>query len=97
MIEPATPALLPPASAAAPAIREMVYDVPVRVQAILARRSVAIAELIDLGPGSVLELDKRVGEPIEIMVNDRLIGRGELVRIDEGIGVTMTELFRPER
>jgi flagellar motor switch protein FliN len=76
---------------------DSVYDVVVRVQAVLARRQITVSELLAITPGSIIALEKRVGEPIEIMVNDRLIGRGELVRVDDGIGVTMTEIIRQER
>ena len=75
----------------------MYVDVVVRVQAVLARRHVTVAELLALGPGGVLALDKRLGEPVEIMINDRLIGRGELVRVDDGIGITITEIVKQDR
>lgn len=95
---PGAPGLDAPPLPMAPAVpAEAVFDVPVRVQAVLARRHVTVAELLALGPGGVLALDKRLGEPVEIMINDRLIGRGELVRVDDGIGITMTEIVKQDR
>lgn len=76
---------------------EAVHDVPVRVQAVLGRARMPVGELLQLGAGTVVELDRRVGEPVDIFVNDRLIARGEVVLIDGALGVTLTEIVRPER
>lgn len=76
---------------------EHVFDVPVTVSAVLGRTRVEIASLIALGPGAVLELDRRVGEPIDVFVNNRLVARGEVVLIDEKLGVTMTEIVKQDR
>jgi flagellar motor switch protein FliN len=73
---------------------DAVYDVPVRVQAVLGRAKMPVAELIAMNPGYVFELDRRVGEPIDILVNDRLIARGEIVMIDGSLGVTLTEIVK---
>jgi flagellar motor switch protein FliN/FliY len=73
---------------------EAVYDVPVKVQAVLGRARMPIGQLLQLSSGAVVELDRRVGEPIEIFVNDRLIARGEVVLIDNALGVTLTEIVR---
>ena len=75
---------------------EAVHDVPVRVQAVLGRARMPIGELLHLGAGTVVELDRRVGEPVDIFVNDRLIARGEVVLIDNALGVTLTEIVRAE-
>jgi flagellar motor switch protein FliN/FliY len=75
---------------------EAVHDVPVRVQAVLGRARMPIGELLQLGAGTVVELDRRVGEPVDIFVNDRLIARGEVVLIDNALGVTLTEIVRAE-
>lgn len=72
-------------------------DVPVKVSAILGKTRMDLATLMTLGAGAVIELDRRVGEPIDLYVNDRLIARGELVLIDGVLGVTMTEIVRPEQ
>lgn len=71
-----------------------VFDVPVSVQAVIGRTTMEIANLLELGPGSVLELDRRVGEAIDIYVNSRLVARGEVVVVDDRLGVTMTEIIK---
>ena len=71
---------------------ESIYDVPVKVTAVLGKTRMNIADLMALGAGSIIELDRRVGEPIDLYVNDRLIARGELVMVDGVLGVTMTEV-----
>ena len=71
-----------------------VFDVPVSVQAVIGRTTLEIADLLELGPGSVLELDRRVGEAIDIYVNSRLVARGEVVVVDDRLGVTMTEIIK---
>jgi flagellar motor switch protein FliN/FliY len=71
-----------------------VFDVPVSVQAVIGRTKIEVADLLELGPGSVLELDRRVGEAIDIYVNSRLIARGEVVVVDDRLGVTMTEIIK---
>ena len=74
--------------------KSAIDDIPVKVSVVLGRRKIDIASLRNLGEGSVIELDRRVGEPVDIYVNDQLIARGELVRVDDGIGVSVTELAR---
>ena len=76
---------------------EAVFDVPVQVSAVLGRARMQVAELLKLGPGTVLELDRKVGEAIDIYVNNRLVARGEVVLVEEKLGVTMTEIIKPER
>jgi flagellar motor switch protein FliN/FliY len=76
---------------------EAVFDVPVRVSAILGRSRMAVHELLTLAPGAVLELDRKVGEAIDIYVNDRLVARGEVVLVEDKLGVTMTEIIKNER
>lgn len=71
-----------------------VEDVPVKVAAVLGKTKIDIAKLNSLGEGAVIELDRKVGEPIDLYVNDRLIARGELVMKDGVLGVTMTEIVR---
>ncbi|MDZ4760446.1 MAG: flagellar motor switch protein FliN [Alphaproteobacteria bacterium] len=71
-----------------------VFDVPVSIQAVIGRTTIEIADLLELGPGSVLELDRRVGEAIDIYVNSRLVARGEVVVVDDRLGVTMTEIIK---
>jgi flagellar motor switch protein FliN/FliY len=71
-----------------------VFDVPVNISAVLGRAHLSVAQLLQLGSGSVLELDRKVGEAIDIYVNNRLVARGEVVVIDERLGVTMTEIIK---
>lgn len=71
-------------------------NIPVKVEAILGKVKMPIAELVDLGHGSVVDLDRRIGDPVDILVNDRLIARGEVVLVEEQLGVTVTEIVRQE-
>jgi flagellar motor switch protein FliN/FliY len=74
-----------------------VFDVPVQVSAVLGRSKMDVSELLKLGPGTVLELDRRVGEAIDIYVNNKLVARGEVVLVEDKLGVTMTEIIKTER
>jgi flagellar motor switch protein FliN len=71
-----------------------VFDVPVHIKAVLGRATMEVADLLKLGSGSLIELDRRVGEAIDIYVNNRLVARGELVVVDDRLGVTMTEIIK---
>jgi flagellar motor switch protein FliN/FliY len=71
-----------------------VFDVPVHIQAVLGKANVDVSTLLRLTRGSVLELDRKVGEAIDIYVNNRLVARGEVVVVDERLGVTMTEIIK---
>jgi flagellar motor switch protein FliN/FliY len=76
---------------------ESVYDIPVQVSAVLGRATMEVAQLLKLGRGAVVELDRKVGEAIDIYVNNRLIARGEVVVVDDRLGVTMTEIVKNDR
>ena len=76
---------------------EAVFDVPVQVSAVLGRARMEVGELLRLGPGAVLELDRKVGEAIDIYVNNRLVARVEDVLVEEKLGVTMTEIIKADR
>lgn len=76
---------------------EHVFDVPVNVSAVLGRTRLEVGDLMKLAPGAVLELDRKVGEAIDIFVNDRLVARGEVVLVEERLGVTMTEIIKADR
>ncbi|HET7848503.1 MAG TPA: flagellar motor switch protein FliN [Pseudolabrys sp.] len=76
---------------------EAVFDVPVQVSAVLGRARMEVGDLLKLGPGAVLELDRKVGEAIDIYVNNRLVARGEVVLVEEKLGVTMTEIITADR
>ena len=67
------------------------------ISAVLGRSKMDVGELLKLGPGTVLELDRRVGEAIDIYVNNRLVARGEVVLVEDKLGVTMTEIIKAER
>jgi flagellar motor switch protein FliN len=76
---------------------EALFDVPVQVSAVLGRARMDVGELLKLGPGAVLELDRKVGEAIDIYVNNRLVARGEVVLVEDKLGVTMTEIIKADR
>jgi flagellar motor switch protein FliN/FliY len=71
-----------------------VYDIPVNVSAVLGKSTMQVSSLLKLGRGAVLELDRKVGEAIDIYVNNRLVARGEVVVVEERLGVTMTEIIK---
>ena len=73
---------------------EAVFDVPVTVSAVLGKSAMEVSQLLKLGKGTVLELDRKVGEAIDIYVNDRLVARGEVVLVEDRLGVTMTEIIK---
>ena len=73
-----------------------VFDVPVNISAVLGKAHMSVAQLLKLNRGSVLELDRKVGEAIDIFVNHRLVARGEVVVVEDRLGVTMTEIIKTE-
>jgi len=73
-----------------------VYDIPVQLSAVLGKTTLPVSQLLRLGRGAVVELDRKVGEPIDILVNNRLVARGEVVILDDRLGVTMTEIIKTE-
>lgn len=76
---------------------DAVYDIPVQVSAVLGRATMEVNQLLKLGRGAVVELDRKVGEAIDIYVNNRLVARGEVVVVEDRLGVTMTEIVKSER
>ncbi len=76
---------------------EAVYDIPVQVSAVLGKATMQVSQLLKLGRGAVVELDRKVGEAIDIYVNNRLVARGEVVVVEDRLGVTMTEIIKMER
>ena len=77
---------------------EAVYDIPVTVSAVLGKATMLVSQLLKLGRGAVVELDRKLGEAIDIYVNNRLVARGEVVMVDEQrLGVTMTEIVKTDR
>ncbi len=73
---------------------EAVFDVPVRVSVVLGKAKMPISSLLAMDVGTVVELDRQVGEAIDIHVNDRLVARGEIVLVEDRLGVTMTEIIK---
>ena len=77
---------------------EAVYDIPVTVSAVLGKSTMQVSQLLKLGRGAVVELDRKLGEAIDIYVNNRLVARGEVVMVDDNrLGVTMTEIVKADR
>ena len=77
---------------------DAVFDIPVTVSVVLGKATLQVNQLLKLGRGAVIELDRRLGEAIDIYVNNRLVARGEVVLIDDNrLGVTMTEIIKPDR
>lgn len=76
---------------------EAVYEIPVQVSAVLGKSSMQVSQLLKLGRGAVVELDRKVGEAIDIYVNNRLVARGEVVLVDDKLGVTMTEIIKSDK
>lgn len=73
---------------------EAVYDIPVKITAVIGTATMPVSQLLRLGRGAVVELDKKLGEAVDIYANNRLIARGEIVVVDDNyIGVTMTEIL----
>ena len=76
---------------------EAVFDVPVNVSAVLGKSTMEVSKLLKLSSGMVVELDRKIGEAIDIYVNDRLVARGEVVLVEDRLGITMTEIVKGER
>lgn len=73
-----------------------IYDIPVQLAAVLGKTSMPVNQLLRLGRGAVVELDRKVGEPIDIYVNNRLVARGEVLIVDDHLGITMTEIIKSD-
>lgn len=73
---------------------EAVYDIPVKVSAILGKSKIKVSQLLKINKGTIIELDKKVGEAIDIYVNSNLVARGEVVVVDDKLGITMTEIVK---
>ena len=82
--------------ASQPSIEQLsaVYDIPVQLSAVLGKTTMPVSQLLRLGRGAVVELDRKVGEPVEIYVNNRLVARGEVLVVDDHLGITMTEIVK---
>lgn len=76
---------------------EAIYDIPVTISAVLGTSQMRVDQLLRLGRGAVVELNRKVGEAIDIYVNNRLVARGEVVVVEDKLGITMTEIIKSER
>lgn len=76
---------------------DSISDIPVEISAVLGRSKMPVSQLLKMGRGAVVKLDRKVGEPIDIYVNNRLIAKGEVVIVENRIGITMTEIIRSEK
>lgn len=85
-----------PAAASGPVQSlDFVLDIPLRVTAELGRTKMSIREVLELGQGSVIELSKLAGEPLEVLVNEKLVARGEVVVVNEKFGIRLTDIISP--
>lgn len=98
----ATPAALPKVAAVPKESRsssdrnlQLILDIPLKLSVELGRTKMPVSELLNLTQGSVIELNKLAGEPMEVMVNDKLIARGEAVVVNEKFGVRLTDVISP--
>lgn len=73
----------------------LILDIPLRVTVELGRTKMVVSDLLNLGQGSVIELNKLAGEPMEVLVNDKLVARGEAVVVNEKFGVRLTDIISP--
>lgn len=76
---------------------DAIYEIPVQVSAVLGKSTMQVSQLLKLGRGAVVELDRKVGEAIDIYVNNRLVARGEVVVVEDRLGVTMTEIVKSDK
>ena len=74
---------------------DFILDIPLRVSVELGRTKILVRDLLQLGQGSVVELSKFAGEPLELLVNDKLIARGEVVVVNEKFGLRLTDVISP--
>jgi flagellar motor switch protein FliN len=76
---------------------EAVQDIPVQISVVLGKTMMPVQQLLKLGRGAVIELNKKVGEPVDIYINSRLVARGEVVVVEDRVGVTMTEIIKGDK
>ena len=74
---------------------DRILDIPLVLSAQLGNTRMLIKDLLQLGPGSIVELDKLAGEPLEVLVNERLVARGEVVMVNEKFGIRLTDVISP--
>jgi flagellar motor switch protein FliN/FliY len=76
---------------------EALYGVPVQVSVVLGRTTMQLSQLLKLGKGAVIELDRAIGEAVDIFVNNKIVAKGEIVIVDNKIGVTLTEIVKLDK
>ena len=76
---------------------DAVQDIPVQISVVLGQTHMQVQQLLKLGRGAVIELNKKVGEPVDILINSRLVARGEVVVVEDRVGVTMTEIIKGDK
>ncbi len=76
---------------------EAVQDVPVEVTVVLGETEITVEELLKMGKGAIIQLQRKIGEPVELFVNERCIARGEIVVVDDKVGITMTEIIKNDK
>lgn len=84
---------IPPAD---PTGREAAYDIQVELYAVLGHSKVQVKQLLKLGRGAVVELDRKINEPIDLVVNDKLVGHGEVMVVDDRLGITITDMLKSQ-
>jgi len=72
------------------------HNIPVTVSAVLGQKKIEVSSLLNLDAGSIIDIDKKIGEPIDLYVNDTLVARGELVMLDGNLGISMTEIINTQ-
>ncbi|MDF2966011.1 MAG: fliN [Rickettsiaceae bacterium] len=76
---------------------EALYDVPVQISVVLGKTTMQLSQLLKLGRGAVIELERAIGEPVDIFVNNKIVAKGEIVIVDNKIGVTLTEVIKQDK
>ncbi len=76
---------------------DAISDVSVRISAVLGKTSMSVDTVLKLGRGAVIELERKVGEPVDVYLNDRLVARGEVVVVEDRLGITMTEIIKAQK
>jgi flagellar motor switch protein FliN/FliY len=76
---------------------DAVAEIHVKISAVLGKTNMSVNDVLKLGRGAVIELERKVGEPVDVYLNDRLVARGEVVVVDDKLGITMTEIIKANK
>jgi len=76
---------------------DAIGDIPVEISVVLGETNISVEQLLKLGEGAIIELNRKVGEPVELYVNQRCVAKGEVVVVEGKIGITMTEILKAEK